>query len=226
VTAVVFDLDGVLLDSETTWDEARRQVVEQRGGTWRAGATRAMMGMSAPEWSRYLHDELGVPDAPDAISDAVVARVLEAYRHRLPLLPGAVDTVRTLARRWPLGLASSSNRVVIELFLERSGLEDCFRAVVSSEEVPRGKPAPDVYLAALKALGVDPRTAVAVEDSANGIRAAVAARTRVVAVPNRTFPPPADVVALADVVLPTLKELTPDVVARLVEQNPSPGPGR
>jgi HAD superfamily hydrolase (TIGR01509 family) len=226
VTAVVFDLDGVLIDSETTWDEARRQVVEQRGGTWRPEATAAMMGMSAPEWSRYLHDQLGVPDAPDAISDAVVALVLDAYRQRLPLLPGAVDTVRTLARRWPLGLASSSNRVVIELFLERSGLGDCFRAVVSSEEVPRGKPAPDVYLAALDALGVDARTAVAVEDSANGIRAAVAAGTRVVAVPNRAFPPPADVVALADVVVTTLAELTPGLVARLLEESPSQDPGR
>ena len=226
MTAVVFDLDGVLIDSETTWDEARRQVVEQRGGTWRPEATRAMMGMSAPEWSRYLHDELGVADAPDAISGAVVAFVLDAYRQRLPLLPGAVDAVRTLARRWPLGLASSSNRVVIELFLERSGLEGCFRAVVSSEEVPRGKPAPDVYLAALDALGVDARNAVAVEDSANGIRAAVAAGTWVVAVPNRTFPPPADVVALADVVVTTLGDLTPDLVARLVEESPSQDPGR
>lgn len=226
MTAVVFDLDGVLIDSETTWDEARRQVVEQRGGTWRPEATPATMGMSAPEWSRYLRDELGVPDAPAAIADAVVALVLDAYRQRLPLLPGAVDTVRTLARRWPLGLASSSNRVVIELFLKRSGLEGCFRAVVSSEEVPRGKPAPDVYLAALDALGVDASTAVAVEDSANGIKAAAAAGARVVAVPNRVFAPPADVVALADVVVTTLDEVTPDLVARLVGERPSEDPGR
>jgi HAD superfamily hydrolase (TIGR01509 family) len=225
VNAVIFDLDGVLIDSETTWDKARRQVVEQRGGTWRPEATPVMMGMSAPEWSRYLHDELGVPEAPDAISDAVVALVLDAYRQRLPLLPGAVETARTLARRWPLGLASSSNRVVIEQILERSGLRGCFRAVVSSEEVPRGKPAPDVYLAALDALGVDARMAVAVEDSANGIRAAVAAGTRVVAVPNRAFAPRADVVALADVVVTTLGELTPDLVARLLEASPSEDPG-
>jgi HAD superfamily hydrolase (TIGR01509 family) len=226
VTAVVFDLDGVLIDSETTWDDARRQVVEQRGGTWRPGATPAMMGMSAPEWSRYLHDELGVPDAPDAISGAVVALVLDAYRQRLPLLPGAVDTVQTLAKRWPLGLASSSNRVVIEVVLECSGLRDCFRAVVSSDEVPRGKPAPDVYLAAVDALGVDARTTVAVEDSANGIRAAVAAGTRVVAVPNRTFPPPAEVVALADLVVTSLRELTPDLVASVTEEGRSGDPGR
>jgi HAD superfamily hydrolase (TIGR01509 family) len=226
VTAVIFDLDGVLIDSEPTWDEARRQVVDQRGGTWRPEATAAMMGMSAPEWSRYLHDQLGVPDAPDAITDAVVRLVLDAYDQRLPLLPGAVDVVQTLAQRWPLGLASSSNRVVIDLFLERSGLRGCFRAVVSSEEVSRGKPAPDVYLAALHALGVDGPSTVAVEDSANGIRAAVAAGTRVVAVPNRAFPPPTDVSALAHVVVTSLSELTPDRVASITQNGPPEEPGR
>jgi HAD superfamily hydrolase (TIGR01509 family) len=216
VTAVVFDLDGVLVDSEQIWDDARRRIVERRGGTWRPEATRAMMGMNAPEWSRYLHDQLAVPDTPAAITEAVVAVVLDSYRQNLPLLPGAVNTVRTLADRWPLGLASSANRVVIDAFLDGSGLRDCFRVVLSSEEVPRGKPAPDVYLAVLDALGVDPRSAVAVEDSANGIRAAIAARTWVVAIPNRTFPPPRDVLAMADVMLKSLTDLTPELVEDLV----------
>jgi HAD superfamily hydrolase (TIGR01509 family) len=226
VIAVVFDLDGVLIDSEQTWDEARRRVVEERGGRWRPEATTAMMGMSSPEWSQYLHDRLGVPGAPEAISDAVVALVLEAYDQRLPLLPGARETVQTLAKRWPLGLASSSNRVVIEVFLERSGLRGCFRAVVSSEEVAHGKPAPDVYLAAVAALAVEPHTAVAVEDSSNGIRAASAAATRVVAIANRAFPPPADVLALADVVLASVTDLTPDLVTRLAGEGPSEPPDR
>jgi HAD superfamily hydrolase (TIGR01509 family) len=226
VTAVVFDLDGVLIDSEQTWDEARRRVVEQHGGRWRPDATTVMMGMSAPEWSQYLHDRLGVPDAPEAISDAVVARVLEAYDRRLPLLPGAVDTVQTLAERWPLGLASSSNRAVIEVFLNRSGLRGCFRAVISSEEVAHGKPAPDVYLAAVEALGVEARNAVAVEDSSNGIRSAIAAGTRVVGIPNRAFPPPADVVALADAVVASLTDLTPDLVERLVREGRPERPDR
>ncbi len=226
MTAVVFDLDGVLVDSEQTWDEARRRVVEEGGGRWRPEATTAMMGMSAPEWSRYLHDRLGVPGPPGAISGAVVTLVLEAYDQRLPLLPGARETVRTLAERWPLGLASSSNRAVIEAFLERSGLRGCFRAVVSSEEVARGKPAPDVYFAALDALAVEPRTAVAVEDSSNGIRAASAAGTRVVAIPNRAFPPPADVLALAYVVVASLTDLMPDLVTRLAGEGQSEPPGR
>jgi HAD superfamily hydrolase (TIGR01509 family) len=208
VNAVVFDLDGVLIDSEQTWDEARRRVAEERGGRG------------------YLHDRLGVPGAPGAISGAVVALVLEAYDQRLPLLPGARETVQTLAKRWPLGLASSSNRAVIEVFLDRSGLRACFRAVVSSEEVAQGKPAPDVYLAALEGLAVEPHTAVAVEDSSNGIRAASAAGTRVVAIPNRTLPPPADVLVLADAVVGSLTDLTPDLVTRLAGGGQSEPPDR
>ena len=149
IEAVVFDLDGVLVDSESVWDEARRAVVDRYGGHWREPATKAMMGMSSPEWSRYLHDKLGVSLAPQEINDEVVSIVLERYRHDLPLLPGAVRTVRRLAARWPLGLASSANRPVIDTVLETAGLADSFSATVSGEEVARGKPAPDVYLAAV-----------------------------------------------------------------------------
>jgi HAD superfamily hydrolase (TIGR01509 family) len=216
VAAVIFDLDGVLLDSEQTWDEARRRYVREHRGTWRPDATAAMMGMSSTEWARYLHDQLGVPGTPEEISDGVVAIVLQAYAAHLPVIPGATTTVRTLAARWPLGLASSSNRPVIEMFLDRSGLRDCFQAVVSSEEVAHGKPAPDVYLAAARLLGVDPRHAVAVEDSTNGIRSARVAGIQVVAIPNRAFPPPKEVLALADVVVESLTDLTPAVVEHLL----------
>ena len=215
VTAVVFDLDGVLIDSEPTWDDARRRYVDEHGGMWRPDATTEVMGMSSPEWSRYLHDELGVPDPPNLISEGVVALVLAAYERRVPLLPGAVETVTTLASRWPLGLASSSNRPVIETVLERTGLRGSFRAVVSSEEVARGKPGPDVYLATAERLGVQPAAAVAAEDSTNGIRAAHAAGFRVVAIPNREFPPPPDVLGLADRVVETVTELSPEFIEAL-----------
>jgi HAD superfamily hydrolase (TIGR01509 family) len=213
--AVLFDLDGVLLDSEPTWDEARRRYVADHGGTWRPEATERTMGMSAPEWARYLHDELGVAEPPEAISDGVVALVLAAYRDRLPLMPHATETVPALARRWPLGLASSSNRPVIEAVLDASGLRPCFAAVVSSEEVPRGKPAPDVYLAVAAALDVEARDCVAVEDSANGIRSAHAAAAHTIAVPNPRFPPEPEVLTLAVAILGSLAELTPDLVAGL-----------
>jgi len=212
VDAVVFDLDGVLLDSETVWDDARRALVERAGGEWSARATTDMMGMSSPEWSAYLRDDLGVPLTADEISSAVVAEVERRYAERLPLLPGAREAVAGLARRWPLGLASSSNRPVIERFLDASALRSAFAVTVSSEEVAHGKPAPDVYLAAADGLGVAPARAVAVEDSTNGIRSAANAGLHVVAVPNHHFPPAAESVALAAVVVDDLTGLTPDLI--------------
>lgn len=208
----MFDLDGVLVDSESVWDAARRAVVADTGGHWRESATRAMMGMSSPEWSRYLHDELGVPLDPTEINERVVARLLDHYKRELPLLPGAVAAVKRLSARWPLGLASSSNRPVIDAVLETAGLRDDFAVTVSGEEVARGKPAPDVYLAATQKLGVDPVSAAAVEDSSNGLRAASAARMLVVAVPNPEFPPDEDALDLAALVIESLEELTPESV--------------
>jgi HAD superfamily hydrolase (TIGR01509 family) len=216
--AVVFDLDGVIVDSELVWDRARRELVEQVGGRWREGATKAMLGMSAPEWSRYVHDELEVALTPREINEQVLARLLSAYERELPLLPGAVDAVRALAAVWRLALATSSNRAVIDVVLAASGLEDCFAATVSGEEVARGKPAPDVYLAACARLEVEPGGAVAVEDSTNGLRSAAAAGMSVIAIPNRDFPPVADALALASLALASIHELTPAVVGALGER--------
>jgi HAD superfamily hydrolase (TIGR01509 family) len=212
IEAVVFDLDGVLLDTEELWDEARRQIAEERGGRWRPEAQRAMMGMSSPEWSRYMHDVIGVPDPPDRISDEVVERLAELYRRELPLVDGAIEAVRRIGARWPLGIASSSNRPLIDLFVELTGTRDLFRATVSSEEVAHGKPAPDVYLEAAGRLQVGPESCAAIEDSENGIRSARAAGMHVVAIPNRVFPPSTEALALADVVLDSPAELTPEAV--------------
>jgi len=212
IDAVVFDLDGVLLDSEQVWDAVREQLVRERGGRWHDGAQREMMGMSSPEWSSYLHDELGVPDPPEEISAEVVRRLEAIYREQLPEIPGACEAVERLAERWPLGLASSSNREVIELALELLGVADRFQATVSSEEVARGKPAPDVYLETARRLGVEPTRAAAIEDSHNGIRSAKAAGMRVIAIPNRHFPPGDDALAEADLVLDSLAGLTAEAV--------------
>jgi len=217
-SAVVFDLDGVLIESEGVWDEARRAVVAEAGGSWREGATREMLGMSALEWSAYLHEQLGADLAPAQIGERVVDRVLERYRRSLPLLPGAVAAVESLAGRWPLGLASSANREVIDEVLRLARLEGRFAVTVSSEEVSHGKPAPDVYLAAIEALGVAAGAAVAVEDSTNGLRAAAAAGMRVIAVPNRQFPPSPDALALADLTLSSLELLNPQTIGSLGDQ--------
>jgi HAD superfamily hydrolase (TIGR01509 family) len=210
--AVIFDLDGVLIDSESVWDAARREVVAENGGTWTDAATRAMQGMSSPEWSRYLHDELGVSLDPQEISHRVVERVLAAYEREVPLLPGAVEAVRRLAKRWPLGLASSANRPVIDAVLHSAGLTECFLATVSGDEVAHGKPSPDVYLSAAEKLGVEASRAAAVEDSTNGLRAGAAAGMLVIAVPNREFPPSDDALDLASLVVESVGELTPELI--------------
>ena len=225
IEAVVFDLDGVLLDTEELWDEARRQIAEERGGRWREDAQRAMMGMSSPEWSRYMHDVIGVPDPPERISQEVVERLAELYQRRLPLVDGAIEAARRIGARWPLGIASSSNRPLIDLFLDLTRTRDLFRATVSSEEVAHGKPAPDVYLEAAARLGEAPDRCAAIEDSENGIRSAAAAGISVLAIPNAVFPPNREVLSLADVVLDSLGELTPDVIERASAARRPAGPG-
>jgi HAD superfamily hydrolase (TIGR01509 family) len=210
--AVVFDLDGLLLDTEQVWDEVREELTRERGGRWHDRAQADMMGMSSTEWSRYMHDRLGLSDPPEELNRLVVERMQERYRDGLPLIDGAVEAVRRLGARWPLGLASSSNRPLIDLALDRMGVAGLFSATVSSEEVARGKPAPDVYREAARQLGVQPERTVAVEDSASGIRSAKAAGMRVIAIPNPHFPPPDEVLELADVRLDSLAELTSDAV--------------
>jgi HAD superfamily hydrolase (TIGR01509 family) len=212
IEAVVFDLDGVVVDSEQVWDDVREQLARERGGAWHERAQADMMGMSSPEWSAYMHDVIGLSESPEEINAEVVRRMLARYGESLPLIDGAVDAIRRLAPAFKLGVASSSNRPLIELVLERAGTADLFDAVVSSEEVPRGKPAPDVYLEAARRLGVEPGRIAAIEDSSNGIRAAHAAGMRVIAVPNAHYPPAEDALALADAVVASPHELTPELV--------------
>jgi len=212
IRAVIFDLDGVLVDSEQVWDAARRRLTEDSGGRWSQSATQDMMGMSSTEWSRYMHEELGVKMPPEEISAAVVKRMEGLYREHLPLISGACEAVERVAARWPLGLASSANRPVIEVVLELSGLGDFFETTVSSEEVAHGKPAPEVYLEAARLLRVDPALCAAVEDSSSGILSAHAAGMRVVAIPNRTFPPSEEALKAADAAIPSLQELQREVI--------------
>jgi HAD superfamily hydrolase (TIGR01509 family) len=207
ITAVVFDLDGVIVDSEQVWDEVREDYVRETGGTYTDESARDMMGMSSPEWSRYMAEVLRVPGTPEEINAAIVERMLARYGEAPPLLPGAVEAVRRIGAWVPLAIASSSNRELIDVVLRASGLAADFGVTVSSEEVPRGKPSPDVYLEAARRLGVDPARCGAVEDSHNGIRSAKAAGMVVVAVPNPHYPPDDEALGLADVVVPSIDEL-------------------
>jgi HAD superfamily hydrolase (TIGR01509 family) len=219
IEAVVFDLDGVLVDSEPVWEQVRRQVVAEHGGHWAPDAQQRLMGMSTGEWARYLGEDLGVGLPPETVAAEVIDQMKARYAEHVPFMPGAVDAVRRLAARWPLGLASSSPPVLIGAVLDGAGLRDCFAVAMSTEEVAHGKPAPDIYLAVTGRLGRPPRRCAAVEDSANGLRSAAAAGLRVIAVPHPRYPPGADALGLAALVLPSLTELTTGAVAQLAGES-------
>jgi HAD superfamily hydrolase (TIGR01509 family) len=215
IEAVVFDLDGVLIDSEPVWEQVRREVVASYGGHWAADAQQRLMGMSTGEWARYLGEDLGVNLPPDRIAALVIERMAARYTEHLPLMPGAVEAVRRLAARWPLGLASSSPPSLIDTVLDAAGLRELFVTTLSTEQVAHGKPAPDSYLAVCERLGRPPQTCAAVEDSTNGLRSAAAAGLHVIAVPHPRYPPDPGVLGAAGLVLTSLDELTPDRVAAL-----------
>jgi HAD superfamily hydrolase (TIGR01509 family) len=215
IEAVVFDLDGVLIDSEPVWEQVRREVVAEHGGHWAADAQQRLMGMSTGEWARYLSEDLGVGLPPDRIAALVIERTAARYAEHLPLMPGAVEAVRSLAARWPLGLASSSPPSLIDTVLDAAGLRGCFAATLSTEQVAHGKPAPDIYLAVCERLGRQPQACAAVEDSTNGLRSAAAAGLRVIAIPHPRYPPDPGALSAAALVLTSLGELTPDGVAAL-----------
>lgn len=212
VDAVIFDLDGVLIDSERVWNDVRRRFTEAHRGRWRADAQKAMMGMSSAEWSTYMHDALGVAADPEQIVDGVVRQMVARYREQLPLLPGAQTAVRRVAARWPLGLASSANRPLIDLVLHEAGLHTSFAETLSTDEVGRGKPAPDAHLEVAHRLGVPPGRCAGIEDSTNGLLALRAAGLRTIAIPNRHFPPDPAVMASADAVISHLDQLTVEVI--------------
>jgi len=212
IDAVIFDMDGVLIDSEPAWEQARKSLFLENGLEYPPEITQTLMGMNSTEWSHYLR-ERGIPLPEEKIVEEVLGRVAASLKEDLHLMPGAVEVVRTLAERWPLAIGSSANREIITLVLDLAGIRDAFGVIVSSAEVPRGKPAPDTYLRAAELLGVPAERCAVIEDSANGIRAGHAAGARTIAIPNKHFPPAPDALAQAAVVLNSLEELTPEVVA-------------
>ena len=217
MSAVVFDLDGTLTDTEHVWDVVRRGLAEEDGRPWPAEATRAMMGMSTQEWSAYLSDVVGLRGNAEDAARRTITAMVEHYEQGIELLPGGADAVRRMAGRWPVGLASSSPRVLIDAAVRAMGLDGVFAATLSTEEIDAGKPAPDVYLEVCRRLGAEPARSVAVEDAANGILSAHAADLAVIAIPPHFNPPPPATLALAAVVLDSLDDLTPELVERILE---------
>ena len=214
IRAAVFDLDGLLVESEEDWERARRDVVAGFGAAWTVDDQRAVLGTNMRQCCRYINERYRSPHRDERLGELLVARRMEIYGERLVVLPGAVEAVNALAETYPLAIASSSPPAVIRFVVGQLGLADRFRAVASSDEVERGKPAPDVYLLACERLGLAGAEAVAFEDSEPGIRAAAAAGVRVVAVPNPAYPPSIAALALADLVLPSFAAFRPEALAQ------------
>jgi len=223
IEAVIFDLDGVLVDSEPVWEQVRRRYVAEHGGTWQPDTQSRLMGMSTGEWARYLSEELGVDRSAETVADEVVAEMVRRYDADLPLMPGAVDAVRRMAARWRLGLASSSPSRLIDRVLEDAGLTKVFEVTLSTEDVARGKPDPDVYLNVAQRLRLAPQVCAAVEDSSNGLRSAAAAGMAVIAVPHPVYPPRPEALALARLTIDDLAGLTVARVAALAPSAPDGG---
>lgn len=221
--AVIFDLDGVLIDSEKLWDRSRYEITVESGGRWDERASAETLGMSTPEWAAYLHERLEIPLPAAEIEQRVVERMEQLLMRDLPLMPGAVEAVERLAERWPLGLATSSTPQLVRAVLAAAGIADRFMATITAEQAGRGKPAPDVYLSAIEALGSSSARSVAIEDSTNGLRSASHAGLGLVALPNPHFPPAADALALATIVISSLAELTVELIDEVL-RSPRPGP--
>jgi HAD superfamily hydrolase (TIGR01509 family) len=225
---VVFDLDGVLVESEHLWEENWTQHAAANGYAWLATDTATVQGMSVPEWSGYLAERFG-RGRPEEIAEAVIDGMIRAlHGGRVDLLPKAPEMVAVAADRVPVAVASSAPQRLIAAVLEATGLAPHFSAFVSSEEVPRGKPSPDVYLAAARQIGVPPASCAAVEDSSNGIRAAAAAGMTVIAIPNSVYPPRPDALALCAKIASSPEEVRRFLIERLPEPNTiaEPTPGR
>ncbi|MFI9508255.1 HAD family hydrolase [Nocardia sp. NPDC052566] len=208
ISAVVFDMDGVLVDSEPVWEQVRRAYVAAKGGRWLPDTQHRLMGMSTGEWAAYLSGDLRVGESPEQVARDVIAKMAEHYDRAVPVLPGAVAAVQRMHERWPLGIASSSPRALIDVVLERLGLTGYFSVTRSTEEGHRGKPAPDVYLTVAQSLHQRPDYCAAVEDSSNGVRSAHAAGMRVIAAPRPEYPLAADAAALPAATITGLDELT------------------
>jgi HAD superfamily hydrolase (TIGR01509 family) len=218
IDTIIFDLDGVLFETEEVWNDVRHEFAIAHGGHWGPEDQPMVMGASSMEWAALMREHNGVPLSDREIYDGIIGGLCARYAEHLPVIAGAVEAIRRLAADYRLGVASSSPREVIEYALELAGLRACFSAIVSSDEVGQGKPAPDVYLEACARLNAVAANAVAVEDSANGLKAAHGAGMVVVAIPNAVYPPPADAVVLADVVLASIEELDRPFIESLGEK--------
>ena len=215
IEAVIFDMDGVLVDSEVYWDKSRVDFARDRGAVWTDEFQRLAMGRSTVGWATVMQEKLALDEAIDEIIAEMKARVIEHYEARMPTRPGALESVSHMQQHFRVGLASGSPTEIIKAVLNITGLDQIFEVMIYGDDVPRGKPAPDIYLEALKALGVSPAVSLGIEDSTNGLRSLKAAGMFAVAAPSPDFPLPDNVLALADAHISTLEDFTVDLVRQI-----------
>lgn len=215
VDAVIFDMDGVLVDSEAYWYQSRIEFAEKRGKAWSMDDQHAAMGRSTVEWAQVMKDRLMLEMSLDDVIDEVRGGVIARIETRLPLLPGAIEAIHKAAVAYPAALASGSPTLVIDTVMKLTGLNNVFRTIVYGDDMKRGKPAPDIYLEAAKRLGISPENCVGIEDSVNGLKSLKAAGMYAIAVPSPGFTLPPTALALADRVLGSLEEFSIALVASL-----------
>ena len=219
IQAIIFDMDGVLVDSEVYWEQSRFEFAKDRGKSWTDEFQREAMGQSTIGWATVMKNRLDLSETTDSIIAEMKARVIAHYEQQMPARPGALEAVELAAKHYQVGLASGSPTDIIQRVMQLTGLDQVFETIVYGDTVPRGKPAPDIYLEAMKRLGVNPDVTLGIEDSANGIHALKAAGMYSIAAPSPDYPLPSDIVALADAHIREMTEFSPDMVKRIASNS-------
>ena len=218
IEAIIFDMDGVLVDSEVYWDKSRVEFAKDRGKTWTDEFQRLAMGRSTVGWAQVMQEKLQLDESIDEIIAEMKARVIAHYEKRMPTRPGAIESVHHMKQHYRVGLASGSPTEIIKAVMRITGLDQVFEVMVYGDGIARGKPAPDIYLEAMAQLGVTAPVTVGIEDSANGLRSLKAAGILAVAAPSPDYPLPADILALGDAHISTLADFNIDLI-RQIEKN-------
>jgi HAD superfamily hydrolase (TIGR01509 family) len=215
IEAVIFDMDGLLVDSEPVWDKARSSMAAEAGKEWNQDDHKAVMGVNTEEWAAYMIQRLELTISPQEVQAEIVQRMLEMYRQRVPYLPGAVEAVTLAAQNYPTALASGSHRSLIDAVTNDAQMRGKFQVIQSADEVGVGKPAPDVYLQTARRLGFSPETCLCLEDSGNGILAGLRAGMKVIAVPDPRFAPKQEILDQAHLVLDSLTAFSLDTIRQM-----------
>ena len=214
VKALIFDMDGVIVDSEPVWNQSRVEMAAAHGKQWNEADQRAVMGSSTLAWAKVMRERLDLPMSDEAVIDEVRRRMIAHYDQRLPVLPGAVEAVRLAASAYPVALGSGSMSALITYVMHATGLDQILKVVVRGDDIPRGKPEPDIYLEAARQLGVAPADCAGVEDSGHGVMALRAAGMKVIVV-SSPWPLPESVLALTDLRLQSLADFSLELVKTL-----------